>query len=341
MLPYSIANQVVHSPKGTWRSYPEREEPNTGTVMSCFGPLYSWDNAGLRDRVVAKAVNFHYQNLKGLGLESMVSLAELPKTIGLITHTATRVAHAMKAFKRFDVTGAYDALSMSHDSVYRGLTTKANKSKSRVKGIDFAANSILEVKYGWKPLLYDIDNAAQALAKSWENDTADVRVHAHAEESYGVIASVNPQLEFTVAGNGSVKANTVAYYRVLDSKLRNANSLGLTNLASVAWELVPYSFVLDWVSPVGDFLSSLSALSGVEEVRSCLSVKTEETGSTNVYKAYGSSASMNASSRSSSFVRTLGIPNRSVILQSRSDFGKLVTADKAITSLALLRAAFR
>jgi hypothetical protein len=33
----------------------------------------------------------------------------------------------------------------------------------------------------------------------------------------------------------------------------------------VAWELVPFSFVVDWAFPVGTFLSSLDALLGYED----------------------------------------------------------------------------
>lgn len=45
--------------------------------------------------------------------------------------------------------------------------------------------------------------------------------------------------------------------------LQDLNQLGLTNPVEVVWELVPYSFVVDWFLDVGGWVSSLSAAVGV------------------------------------------------------------------------------
>lgn len=44
--------------------------------------------------------------------------------------------------------------------------------------------------------------------------------------------------------------------------LSTAQQLGLTNPAQLAWELVPFSFVVDWFIPVGDFFAQLDATLG-------------------------------------------------------------------------------
>ena len=48
-------------------------------------------------------------------------------------------------------------------------------------------------------------------------------------------------------------------YDVPNTFLREFSTLGLTNPAVVAWELVPYSFVLDWLVPIGSWLDLLDA----------------------------------------------------------------------------------
>jgi hypothetical protein len=42
------------------------------------------------------------------------------------------------------------------------------------------------------------------------------------------------------------------------------SALGITNPLLIAWEVVPYSFVVDWVLPVGTWLESLDALLGYQ-----------------------------------------------------------------------------
>lgn len=48
--------------------------------------------------------------------------------------------------------------------------------------------------------------------------------------------------------------------------LRQLNGLGLLNPALLWWELLPYSFVVDWFLPVGDVLTSLTAGIGMDGV---------------------------------------------------------------------------
>jgi len=57
------------------------------------------------------------------------------------------------------------------------------------------------------------------------------------------------------------------WIEVNSQSLTAAQQAGLTNPALVAWELVPYSFVFDWVCSVGDWLTALTALNGLTIVR--------------------------------------------------------------------------
>lgn len=50
---------------------------------------------------------------------------------------------------------------------------------------------------------------------------------------------------------------------VSDPSVVTAGELGLTNPALVAWELVPYSFVVDWFLPIGDWLQAQTSLLGL------------------------------------------------------------------------------
>lgn len=48
-------------------------------------------------------------------------------------------------------------------------------------------------------------------------------------------------------------------YEPSNTFLQAVTNVGLTNPLEVAWELVPFSFVLDWALPIGEWLSVLDA----------------------------------------------------------------------------------
>lgn len=53
--------------------------------------------------------------------------------------------------------------------------------------------------------------------------------------------------------------NAKAFYKVANSELDALNRLGLLNPVEVGWALMPYSFVVDWVLPIGTYLEALTA----------------------------------------------------------------------------------
>jgi len=66
-------------------------------------------------------------------------------------------------------------------------------------------------------------------------------------------------------------------YEVDDTRLANLDDWGITNPALLAWELVPYSFVVDWFYPVGDWLSQVGYSLGLYFVRGMRSSVAEAT----------------------------------------------------------------
>jgi hypothetical protein len=52
-------------------------------------------------------------------------------------------------------------------------------------------------------------------------------------------------------------------YYLENPLLRSLAQLGVTNPAELAWELIPFSFVFDWVLPIGSYLGALDATLGL------------------------------------------------------------------------------
>ena len=53
------------------------------------------------------------------------------------------------------------------------------------------------------------------------------------------------------------------FARVNYAFIRNDTKYGLVNPLSLGWELIPFSFVVDWCMPIGNFLEALTAHYGL------------------------------------------------------------------------------
>lgn len=175
------------------------------------------------------------------------ALAEFKQTSNLVTQAAG------------DIYRAYQ--SLRHGKGFADLF--ANLSKPRTRNGRAAARRWLEFQYGMRPLFNDIYGSAQALHKTISEGShlfAKARVHESFNRpvttSYGT-ASV--QIDLRMKG--------VARYRISSSGLKQLSEVGITNPAKVIWEIIPYSFVVDWILPVGSFLEGLSALIGTDSLQ--------------------------------------------------------------------------
>lgn len=123
----------------------------------------------------------------------------------------------------------------------------------------------LEFHFGWEPLVKDIYNVCDLLSSPMY--PKHVTVRGRNQQLFGETKSINCGsriLGFTEGRfQGKVKGKAGMQMSISNPNLYLANRLGLVNPASVAWELIPYSFVVDWFSNVGQFLSEYSDFLGV------------------------------------------------------------------------------
>lgn len=125
-------------------------------------------------------------------------------------------------------------------------------------------SSWLEVQLGWLPLLSDIHGAAQALA---ERDARGNRYVAHVtgraearnSSRHFIKSGVSADLGYDVNRTENVRGHVRLDYELSDIVLQTLSSLGLTNPLTIAWERLPYSFVVDYLLPIGDWISCLDA----------------------------------------------------------------------------------
>lgn len=203
-----------------------------------------------------------------------VAFAERGQTGNLIANTATRVYHAARSMRRADLRGFLNACSLPESSDIR----KAWESVYKTPPSKRLANHWLEYNFGWKPLLSDVKEAAETLAshvleENYKEDATASATIKRTVEWKPPANSLDPTVRFDYKATYRYKIK----YR-LDQYWRAAMAqTGIDNPALVAWELLPYSFVIDWFLPVGDYLKRLTAFSGFDLVGGSQSVRVNGT----------------------------------------------------------------
>lgn len=167
-----------------------------------------------------------------------VFLGEGREALGMIADTAIKLYWGYRAAKQGDFRSAK-----------RYLTSGTDRERIAKK---VTSSNWLELQYGWLPLLNDVYDGAQSLAHLLEYPLQEV-VRVSMTKDRGPVRTLNPT---TVPARG--RSYTRKSVKVIIKEKNVAKLYGLTDPLSVAWELVPYSFVLDWFLPIGDYLSARS-----------------------------------------------------------------------------------
>lgn len=133
-------------------------------------------------------------------------------------------------------------------------------------GADEASGLWLEYWFGWSPTVNDIYNAALSLTVNPVLNTVSERGEAwfNVAERSTSIGNTSRRWLKTSSVKGFVKQG--ADFRLNNPNLFLANRLGVINPLAVAWELVPFSFVVDWFTNFGNTLESFTDLVGVDVI---------------------------------------------------------------------------
>lgn len=146
----------------------------------------------------------------------------------------------------------------------KALASKAERAQLYYR--KKASSLYLEGIFGWVPLFQDIYNAYTVLS-DLSPPVRPVKVRPTQSLSRGIAYTNTRGVTLTSMGvqvGGSL--------RCVNPNLALLERLGLVNPAAIAWDAVPYSFVINWVLPVGGFLKSLSDMVGWEELNAFTTV---------------------------------------------------------------------
>lgn len=218
------------------------------------------DVSVLQDRALTTALSA----LKGKRVDLGVAFAERKQTAEFVADTLGNIVSSVRNLKRGRIRRAMSDL---------GLTHKAREPR----GSNWP-QKWLEMQYAARPLYSDIYGSVQALS---ERSAGDWRVTAKGSALAPIERVREPQGHPGSVGRYRGTLNGTAGVSVRIDALPSAGPLtaarktGLTNPALIAWELVPFSFVVDWALPIGDYLNALDAYLGFDSWYVTTSVRLE------------------------------------------------------------------
>lgn len=133
------------------------------------------------------------------------------------------------------------------------------------------SSRFLEYEYGIRPLIGDVFNACE-LAAYHLNKGINRRYRARFRIESEASKPVNDYTTLWLGTRQIERQQIIAKVREFSDATLAAT--GVFDPFAAAWELVPYSFVIDWFIPVGDFLEAANFLRNTEATycttQSCL-----------------------------------------------------------------------
>lgn len=250
-------------------------------MMGPWGPLYTTayepsPPAGMRNEAVTKALLKIADQKVNLG----ENLATAGQTARLFAGACKNLASYLKG--------------MSDDKYMRHYLTKSYRDLRREGVPEFISRKYLEYVYGWKPLMNDVYSLSKLLKEKTASPLLFTGSATSSRQGQG-----KPSAQYNNGGNNTsttlgpptvqmtVRCHLWGQIDPNWAGARSLNQLGLLNPVSLAWELMPWSFVVDWLLPVGSVLQALSAPAGLIFVDGSVSTKlVADCPYTNWFNAY-------------------------------------------------------
>lgn len=220
------------------------------------------------DRFVGKV-----KNSVSLGL----TVVEAKQSFEMIGHRLKQVVDVYRACRKGNVEQIIKSLGIS------GKTPRAVRARKRTNNLHNpkrpsyirdeskrAASTYLEWVFGWKPIIKDIGDAVDTLQKEFPIKPISDGASGVSDQKFGVWPYGSDDFEtFLVHTRVGIKA----VVKTSNPNLALANELGFVNPAQIAWEVIPFSFLVDWFIPINRFLSSYSDFWGFTIENAFISAK--------------------------------------------------------------------
>lgn len=233
------------------------------------------DMSAALNQAISVAVTEAWANIDSSEISALVSVLEGEKTLKGLLDCSRRLYKFSRNVKRLQLRKL--------SSLFKDLSSREAKRAWRDIKDEFSLNALadryLEVRYGLRPIYYDMVGALKAFFK-------EVRLQRHTYRGKQVLSShtSDTTVSNVLYSTNFLAALTLARRCDLETEIRagvlcevdydSLDPWGLQSAAESMWDLMPYSFVIDWFFNVGDTLAAWTPNAGLSPRASWYKVKT-------------------------------------------------------------------
>lgn len=211
------------------QQFSHKDVARIGSIPNCSQPLGpTWDKSAPYNAAVAK-LNDKVRGSLDLGID----VAEWRQTVDMPKELA-------KVF-RFVASGAWKR-PRSYKDFYQWM-----------------ANGWLQWQYGWKPLINDVYEVCDQASRDIRKALTEVKARATIPLGGGdVVSRTVNSVPVSYVRDGKGKQSCTLQV-TLEMRNVDPGQWSSLNPLSLGWEIIPYSFVVDWFYNVGSFLRGVES----------------------------------------------------------------------------------
>lgn len=264
----SFYRHSVNAEDGKTRTATGQREPDKDYSASWLRPETGVVD-DLHQSVKDDAVQEAYANIDVSEMMALATAAEGRKTVDSLQQIMRKAYKIIKAVKRLDIKYLRKQIS------YKELQ-----------------NSWMEARYALRPLIYDVNGLRAALeteSKHYDRRTfrgfksvtlsdSDTLSDKYLTDSGDIRCDIHRQYNITVSARAGVLTSV---------DVTRALVFGLDKIPETAWELLPFSFIVDWFVDVGQAIAASTPNAGVNQLASWCTVKQDRQYVNSAVNVYG------------------------------------------------------